>query len=496
MQAYRTLEKIFAKLNDLEQTEAILHWDMETYMPAGGVEARAEQLATLKSISHAMLSDPEIEDLLAHARGEEKKLSKWEKANLELMERAWIHTTAVPKELVTSFARAGTKCQVAWREAREKNDFKSFSGQLEEVVKHVREIAAHKGEALDVKPYDALLDQYDRGRKSEDLEKIFSKLEAFLPDFIQKVTEKQKGIKITPIKDSISAADQKAFALKLLETIGFDFQHGRLDESVHPFCGGYFSDVRITTRFDENCVFSGIMGIIHEAGHAMYEAGLPKKWSRQPVGHAKHSMSLHESQSLLFEMQASRSEAFLAYLVKNLQKEFGKKSKAWSYDNIKNICHKVEPSFIRVDADEVTYPLHVILRYRIEQYLLAGEMEVEDLPEAWAQGMKKYLGITPPDHTQGCMQDIHWTDGTFGYFPSYTIGAIYAAQLFAAIEKDEKELSASLEKGDMAPIRSWLNQNIHGEGSLHMPDQLIKKATGKSLDVDSFTAHLTNRYLA
>jgi carboxypeptidase Taq len=494
MDNYKTLEKIFHKLNDISQAKSVLHWDMATVMPAGGAEARTSQLTTLSSIYHAILTDDGLKDLFATAGKKGRKLNEWQEANLNEMKRVWKHASAVPGRLVKELTKEGANCEMAWRKARAENDFKSLTPYLKKVLNISREIAKIKGEAFGCSPYDALLDQYDPGRKSEQLDVVFGDLGAFLPDFIKQVVEKQKELKVTELKGPFPIENQKNLAKRMLEVIGFDLNFGRLDESLHPFCGGYPSDIRITTRYREDDFIPSLMGVAHEAGHAMYEAGLPYKWRTLPVGEAR-GMSVHESQSLLVEMQACRSREFTSFLLPVLKKEFDAKGKGWSADNLYNVFTKVQPSLIRVDADEVTYPAHIMLRYYIEKFLISGDMEIEDLPDAWAQGMEKFLGIVPEDDKNGCMQDIHWMDGTFGYFPTYTLGAIYAAQLFAAAKKANAEILPSIGKGNFAPLKAWLNQNVHDLGSKLPTEELIKQATGSGLDVEVYKNHLKERYL-
>lgn len=495
MDNYKTLEKIFKKINDIEQAQSVLHWDSAVMMPSGGAEARSEQLVTLSSIKHAIITDEGVGELFASSGKKGRKLNPWQSANLKEMERIWRHANAVPQKLVKELAREGSKCEHVWRTARPANDFATLKPHLKKVVSIVREIAAAKADALKCLPYDALLDQYDPGRKSAQLDKVFGDLQEFLPDFIKQVVEKQKSdTEIAPLKGPFPVEAQKAVGNKMLEVIGFDFNQGRFDVSHHPFCGGYPSDIRITTRYNTEDFTSSLMGVMHEGGHAMYEAGLPKGWRGLPVGEAR-GMSVHESQSLLIEMQASRTKEFMKFILPILKKEFGAKGKGWSVENLYRIFTKVEPSLIRVDADEVTYPAHVILRYYLEKYLIAGEMEVDDLPEAWAQGMEKFLGIVPKDDKDGCMQDIHWMDGTFGYFPTYTLGAIYAAQLFDAAKKADKDILPSIEKGDFAPVRKWLNKNVHEMGCKLQTDALIKSATGSELNVDIYKDYLKGKYL-
>lgn len=496
MESYKTLEKIFQKLNDIGQAMSALHWDTAVMMPSGGSRARGYQLATLTSIHHAILADDGVGELIAKAKSDESKLDPWQKANLLEMGKLYNHTAAVPRKLAQEITREGLNCEMVWREARAANDFKMLKPHLEKVLKLVREKAAIKAEAFGCSAYDALLDQYDRGRKSAQIDEVFDNLQNFLPDFIKAVIEKQASQpKIDELKGSFPVAKQKELANKMLGIIGFDFKHGRLDESHHPFCGGYPGDVRITTRYDESNFITAIMGVQHEGGHAMYEANLPSRWVSQPVGSAR-GMSIHESQSLLMEMQVCRSRTFLEFAAPVYQEAFGGKGKAWSADNLYATCTKVEPSLIRVNADEVTYPAHILLRYYLEKYLISGEMEVADLPEAWAQGMEKFLGITPQTDKDGCMQDIHWMDGTFGYFPTYTLGAIYAAQLFKAAKDASPEINEGIAKGEFAPLMGWLKTNIHENGCLYSTDELMEKATGSALDVEVYKEHLKTRYLS
>lgn len=289
-------------------------------------------------------------------------------------------------------------------------------------------------------------------------------------------------------------AAQRALAHRVMTTLGFDFDHGRLDETLHPFCGGVPDDVRVTTRYDEAGFVSGIMGVIHETGHALYERGLPVDWRNQPVGEAR-GMVMHESQSLLMEMQACRSPAFLALLSGWAREAFGADGAAWTPDNLRRIYTRVERSFIRVEADEVTYPLHVILRTRLERALLSGDLEVAGLPDAWNAGMTELLGVTPPNDALGCLQDIHWYDGAIGYFPTYTLGAMAAAQLFQAAIRAEPGIPDAIGRGDFTPLVGWLRETVHGQASATGTEEILEAATGSGLTTAPFLAHLKARYL-
>jgi carboxypeptidase Taq len=366
---------------------------------------------------------------------------------------------------------------------------------LGEILRLTREVAEVKSQALGVLPYDALLDQYEPDGRSAAIDTIFDDLESFLPGFLTQAVARQRPAPARP-SGPFPADRQKALGLRMMETLGFDFDHGRLDVSHHPFCGGTGDDVRVTTRYDETDFVKSLMGVLHETGHALYERGLPVEWRCQPVGRAR-SMSLHESQSLLMEMQACRSREFLSFAAPLMAEAFAASGRAgWDAETLYAINVRVDPGFIRVDADEVTYPAHVILRYRLEKQLIAGEMEAADLPTAWNSGMRDLLGLVPPDDRFGCLQDIHWYDGAFGYFPTYTLGAMTAAQLFDAAVKAVPDVRSRVGEGDFRPLLAWLRKNIHGQGSLLATDDLLTKATGRPLDTSVFKHHLMQRYLA
>ncbi|MBW7850463.1 MAG: carboxypeptidase M32 [Rhodospirillales bacterium] len=495
VEAYTRLERIFARLNVLDDVLGVLHWDMSTMMPEGGAEARAEQLATLRSLHHDMLTASQVVELLDGAEAERSALNAWQAANLREMRRDWVHAAAVPGDLVDALSRAVSTCEMAWRAARPASDFKAVRPLLEEVLRLVRETAQAKAAKLGTGAYDALLDQYEPGGRSAAIDHVFSDLESFLPTFLQEVVERRRDTGAQPPAGPFPVERQRALAVRLMEVLGFDFRHGRLDTSFHPFCGGTADDVRITTRYDEADFTSSLMGVLHETGHALYDFGLPAEWRRQPVGRAR-GMSLHESQSLLFEMQACRSREFLEFAAPLMRAAFDGEGAAWDADNLHGVYTRVGPGFIRVDADEVTYPAHVILRYRLEKAMIEGDLQVADLPGAWNEGMGRLLGITPPDDRRGCLQDIHWYDGAWGYFPTYTLGAMTAAQLFDAACRAEPGIPPALGRGDFAPLLGWLRVHVHGKGSLLEVDELLIEATGRPLDAAVFKEHLRRRYLA
>jgi carboxypeptidase Taq len=488
--AYSRLEGRFAKLAHLDQASGFLQWDMSAIMPEGGAESRGEQLASMASLSHDLLVAPEVKDWLDAAADE--GLDHWQAANLQEMRRDWLHASAVPGALVETISRAGSACEMVWRKARPAADFASLIDPLSKLLELTRAVAEIKSQALGVSPYDALLDQYEPGGRAADIERVFADLAEFLPGFTQEVLKRQGPAPALP-RGPFPPATQKAIGIEMMKTLGFDFDHGRLDESLHPFCGGTPDDVRITTRYDENNFITSLLGVIHETGHALYEQGLPKAWRHQPVGRAR-GMSVHESQSLLMEMQACRSRAFFRFAAPKLTEMFGRAP--WEPDALYDATIRVKPGFIRVDADEVTYPAHVILRFRLEQALIAGQLKVADLPAAWNEGMEQLLGIVPPDDRLGCLQDIHWYDGAFGYFPTYTLGAMTAAQLFDAADRALPDLEGDIAQGRFAPLLGWLREHVHGQASSLSTDELLRQATGKPLDAAIFKAHLRRRYLS
>ncbi|MCB2054977.1 MAG: carboxypeptidase M32 [Geminicoccaceae bacterium] len=490
MDAYRTLERRFERLSGLSGAAAILNWDQAVTMPRGANATRGDQLATLSGLMHEMITASDTGALIEAARDE--KLDGWQAANLREMTRAHDRATALPVDLVEAITRAANGCEMVWRDARAADDFAALRPHLEEVVKLTRESAAASGARLGLEPYDALLDRFQPGLDRPTVDRLFAPLEAALPAMVDDASSRQRPARVP--EGPFPVERQKGLARALMTRIGFDFDHGRLDESTHPFCGGVPGDHRITTRYDEREIVSSLMGVLHETGHALYEAGLPEEWVRQPVGDAR-GMAVHESQSLLMEMQACRSPEFLGFLAGELATTFGDQP-AFEPDNLVRLYTTVKRGPIRVDADELTYPLHIVLRYRLEQALIEGDLQVAELPEAWRSGMRELLGVTPADDRTGVMQDIHWPIGAFGYFPNYTLGAVLAAQLHRAAIAAVPDIQSALREGDFAPLLGWLRRNVHAHASRFEMPELVEAATGAPLGTDAFLAHLERRYLA
>jgi len=490
--SYALLEQRFRELGDLGHAQAMLGWDEAVMMPTGGGARRGDVLATLAGIVHRQLTSSETADLIAAAR-EESELDHWQRANLREIERAHTHATALPATLVVERSRLSTRCEQTWRKAREANDWRAVAGLLGDLVELTRELGAALGVANRLAPYDALIDRYQPGMTQAQIDSIFTELRTFLPGLIDSVIAQRP--KPLPFAGPFPRHKQETLARALMTTIGFDFDHGRLDTSHHPFCGGDPDDTRITTRYDESDFLPSLMAVLHETGHAMYEQGLPRAWRGLPVGEAA-GMAVHESQSLLMEMQVCRGREFLGYAAPIIREHLGTDSTgAWHADNLYLASTQVRRGLIRVDADELTYPLHVILRYELEQALMSGDLAVTDVPAAWDEKMRHYLDRgTKDDFRDGCMQDVHWFAGLFGYFPSYTMGAVIAAQLFAALRRKHPDAVEALARGNFAPLLTWLRGNVHGRGRLVSTDQLLVDATGSPLGPDAFKAHLRARY--
>lgn len=496
MNAYATLEHRFARLSALGDAGGILGWDQQTIMPLGAADRRAEQLATLAVLSHEILTATETADLLGTAEQGATQLAAWQQANLREMRRDFTHATALPPDLVEARSKAASACEIAWRQARADADFPAIAPLLAEVLTLEREAGTAKGAALGLSPYDALLDGYDPGMRQSRIDTLFADLRAEFPALLAEVLDRQRARgPIRPLDGPFPTATQRAIGQRLMAMVGFDATRGRLDVSTHPFCGGATDDVRITTRYDEDDFSVALMGVLHESGHALYEQGRPRDWLSQPVSAAR-GMTLHESQSLIFEMQACRGRAFVTHLAPMLREAFGRSGPAWEADNLCRAYTHVEPGFIRVDADEVTYPAHILLRYGMETALIAGDMKVADIPGAWNDGMKQLLGLDVPNARLGCLQDIHWHAGSFGYFPTYTLGAMAAAQLFAAASAAEPGLMDAIGRGDFTPMLRWLRTNVHAKGSLLTTDELLTEATAAPLDGTLYRAHLRERYLS
>ena len=493
---YQLLASHFDKIGDLEDIAEISSWDEATVMPEGGGRARGKSLATLSGTIHELKTDQRIKEWLSLTDGD-NSLDSWQKANVLEIKKIFKEASAIPVELAKAIELSSSKSEQAWRHHRADNDWTSMQPHLTALVGLVRERASILASTKQSTPYDALLDQYEPGVTAKSINTEFNKLKTFLPDFISEVEEAQNSKTTLPINGRFPLKLQERLGKKIMGVMGFDFNRGRLDISHHPFCGGIPDDTRITTRYNEENFTESLMGVIHETGHALYQQGLPTHWRNQPVGEAR-SMAMHESQSLIMEMQACRSAEFLSFLTPLVQDTFAgeqRDSKQWSTQNLKRLYLQVKRDFIRVDADELTYPLHIILRFEIERDLINGDIEVKDIPELWDLKMFEYLSLdTKGNFRDGCLQDVHWPSGLFGYFPSYTIGAMTAAQLFRSAKNSKPTLLSSIEDGDFSELVDWLRVNIHSRASCATFDQLLVDATNEKLNSQHFADHLKLRY--
>ena len=491
IEAYQALERLFARIYEVNQAIELAGWDEQTYMPIGAGAQRASMMGTLAGVAHELLVADANEALFAKAA--EAELSEWQSRNFLLMQKRYRESRLIPTALVEQFDQARKISEQAWRASRDQRDWQTFLPHLEKVFVLAREIAEIKSEYSGSTPYDCALDEYSPGVNTQLVEQLFDPLEAFLKTFIPQISAKQAA---TPLlQQSVSKSTQAGLCEHVMRAIGFDFERGRLDTAMHPFCGGVGDDIRITTSYDENDFTCALMGVCHETGHALYELQLPKSWRSQPIGQS-YGMALHESQSLLIEMQACRSEPFLRYLLRRLE-QTDAAFKTLTWPALLAHYRHVTPSFIRIHADEVTYPMHIILRFNIEKALFDNRLTIKELPNYWNDLMQQYLGISPNNnHRQGVMQDVHWASGAFGYFPAYTLGAIIAAQLYRHAQTVSPQLDTQLAQGDFSGLRHWLAEHVHQYGSRYSLAELLENATGKPLAVDDFIDHLKARYQA
>jgi len=491
---YQQLEQEFRRLHAFRSAASLLRWDSAVMMPRGSSESRGEQLAALETECHSILTSPRVSRLLDRAEANLPGLEAWQQANLKEMRRERDHAIATPQSLVSRLAKATSRAEIKWIEARQKSDFSLFAPHLEEVSGLVRNKAELLGKALKLDAYDALLDEFGPGMSGAETDAIFTTLGRRLPTLIQDAIDAQAKHTPLEITGRFAASKQRHLAMELMKVMGFPFDRGRLDESEHPFTGGIPGDIRITTRFNPAEPLTGLMGVLHEAGHAMYDVGLPEQWRGQPVGRDR-GMAMQESQSLLLEMLICRNRPFLRYLKPMMEKAFGVTGPEWEVENLYRLLTRVRRSLIRVDADEVTYLVHILLRYELEHQILRGELKIRDLPEAWNARMGDRLGVRPANDAEGCLQDVHWAVGSFGYFPSYAIGAAIAGQLYESLRYERPQLDEEIAAGQFGGLFDWLRQNVHSLAASVSTPELIRNATGKPLTAAAWLRYIEGKYL-
>ena len=495
------LKKTLGQIHHLRDAAAVLSWDQETYMPPGGGAIRAEQLATLQTLAHDQFVSTETESLLAFFLDvttgtlHPDHTSTLDESSQALLRETWrdfSHAKKLPSAFVNQLERECSLAQQVWAEARKTNDFQLFLPNLQRLVKLKRQEAEYLG--YKDSPYNALLDTYEPGSTVAQLRPLFATLRTALIRLLDCIRESPVQPKAHLLTQSYDKTQQVDFGRLVLKHMGYDFQRGRLDLSAHPFTTSFHpTDVRVTSRVFETDLPSCLFSCIHEGGHGLYEQGLPAKNYGTPLGEAL-SLGIHESQSRLWENCVGRSRAFWGYFYPKLQEVFPAQLGEVPAEEFYLAINRVTPSLIRVEADELTYNLHIMVRFEIELDLIEGRLEVEDLPEVWNAKVQEYLGIVPPSDAEGVLQDVHWSFGAFGYFPTYTLGNLYAAMLFRQAQKDLPGLDQSISQGDLIPLKGWLNDRVHRWGRQYTSAELLQRVTGKSLTPEPFIQDLEQKF--
>ncbi len=479
------------ELGDLGAALGLLEWDQEVMMPPRGVEGRARARATLAALVHDRVVDEELGGLIGELDATGSG-GPWAAANVREMKRQRDRAVKVPRQLVADLARESSLAQQAWVAARRDDDWARFAPHLVRLVDLKRREAEAVG--YEAEPYDALLDEFEPGAKAAQLEGVFTELRRGLVPVLDALRGAPNPPDDALWRGDFAAADQDRLGRAVLAAMGYDFAAGRLDVSAHPFTQGFNpGDVRITTRYDEHDLQTGLYADMHEGGHALYELGLPAEHAGEPVG-AAVSLGIHESQSRLWENLVGRSRPFVGWLRGHLAEIWPAVHARTDAEALYRAANTVQPSLIRIEADEVTYNLHIILRMEIERALVAGDVQVDDLPGLWREKVKTYLGLEVPTDREGVLQDIHWSFGLFGYFPTYALGNLYAAQLFAAARRHLPDLDEQMARGDLGNLLHWLRANVHGPGSLYRADELCVRVTGAPLSPEPFLAHVREKF--
>ncbi|HOV37158.1 MAG TPA: carboxypeptidase M32 [Spirochaetales bacterium] len=479
----------------LKHVSALLGWDQETYLPGKGIEERAEQISAVETLIHEKIISPKTQDILEAAFNAEEMEQTSDPFIQAAFLREWKRTheraVKIPSRLVSRFAHATSIGQARWAKAREESSYSLFKPFLKEILVLSREIASALG--YKDSPYDPLLDGYEPGMRGKEIAAVFDQLQKELLPLLKELLKLPKP-KTDFLYLPMSKEDQERFGKRILEAMGFPWDRGRLDISAHPFTTTLGSDdVRITTRYNPNYFPTSLFGIIHEGGHALYELGF-SSFIRGTILADGISMGIHESQSRFWENCIGRSVPFWKYWYPILQKEYISALESVPLKDFLQAVNRVEASPIRIEADEVTYPLHILLRFRLEKALIENSLDLEDLPDAWNDGMEELLGIKPRNDSEGVLQDIHWSMGNFGYFPTYALGTLYAAQFYAALLREKPGVVQEIERGDYRSLLSWLQEGIHTHGRVYLADELCRRITGSSLDPGWFIQYVRDKY--
>jgi len=496
--AYKELLSKTKDLMVLGTAQGIIHWDMETMMPPGAIEQRSQQLALLSRISHKLGTDPEIGKLLESIQKspDYQALGQIEKRNLYLINKGYREQTALPEKLVSDLAQQEAITVNTWKKAKAQKDFKLFKGDLQKLLDLSKQAAEILMKVKETKtPYEALIDNFEPKMPAEIITKTFNQLLTGLKPLITKIEDCRKP-SAEVLCRSVPIEEQRKIAQLITQTLGYDTAspeaHGRVDETEHPFTSGYYDDIRITTHYYPNDYANSIFSVLHETGHAIYEQNLKPEWKYQPVG-STCSFGIHESQSRFYENIIGRSSEFWAGFLPKLKRAAPSLSNI-ELDPFVHAINAVERSKIRIEADEVTYSLHIIIRFELERDLFGDKITVGELPAVWNQKYADYLGVKVENDSEGVMQDTHWASGLYGYFPSYALGNIYSGQLRAAITQNLPDWRQKLAQGQLGPVNSWLKENIHSRGDLYDPQELIKRETGSSLDAEPYLQYLNQKY--
>lgn len=487
------LKALLAEVSDLRAASAVLGWDQLVNMPEGGAEDRGEQIATLEGLIHQKSTSDEIGKLISDLEPDIQGLDpdSDDSRLWKVCKREFEKATKVTPEHVTEFAKVSTVAQSVWEKAKTESDFKSFQPHLEKLVELRRQYADF------FKPwdhvYDPLLDDFEPGMKTAEVQEIFNQLRPKQVELIKSIAANPQVDK-SFLSLEYPEKDQLAFGEMVITQFGYDWKHGRQDKSAHPFTTGFgLNDVRITTRFRTNYLPTAMFGTMHECGHALYELGIEKKFNRTPLGGGA-SMAVHESQSRMWENLIGRSRPFWNRYFPKLKELFPSQLGNVDVDTFYKGVNAVEPSLIRVEADEATYNLHIMLRLELEIALMEGSLAVKDAPEVWKEKFKEYLGITPPNYETGILQDVHWSFGGFGYFPTYALGNLVSAQIWEAMAIDIKDIDSQVEQGKFEGILDWLRENLHKYGAKYEPQELVEKVTGSKITPEPYIRYLENKF--
>jgi carboxypeptidase Taq len=487
MKSYRKLEDIFKRVRDLEDVVRLLEWDLAILMPVKSLKYRSNQIIVLKELIHSILIDSALGDLISAAKVEE--LTPKQKARLHEMYLLHKNVAVIPVCLMKDFSETSSECRVIWKEAREENNYNKLLPCFKRLVEIVRDIASIRAQKLKINSYDALINLYSPACSSGQMDAIFAKLGPFIRDFLKEVAAYQKKQKIYKIYKNIYPVDkQREVIFDCIEALGFDFSRGRVDRSIHPFFTSIANEVRITTKYYENNFFDSLRCTMHEVGHAIYEINLSDEYYSRPYS---SDIAAHESVASLFGTQICQSEEFINFIRPMFKKAFDGRGKAWEVDNLHRLITGVNPALVRINSDEISYMAHVMLRYSLEKEIINGSLKIEDLPKAWEDGMKHYFGIAPKNGQDGCMQDIHWFSGVFGYFPIYAVAAVAAPQIFSALKNNFPNILPKIAQGNFTDLLSWLKKDICG----HEYPGVLKKVTGKDLNIEDYMSYLRGKYL-